>query len=280
MEEKWDIIIKPKTGWFELNIGELLRYRDLIYMFVKRSFTSQYKQTILGPLWFIISPLLTTFVSTIVFGNIAGIQTDGVPYFLFHLCGYTLWSYFSTCVSQTASTFTANAPILGKVYFPRLVMPISTVMFSFINTGIIFVMTIITMVCYAIAGIPCHPNAYILTVPILFLQVALLGLGFGIIISALTTKYRDLIVLISFGLQLWMYATPVVYPVSQLTDGLKKIVMLNPVSPIINNMRYAMLGCGTFEMGYWIISLVVTFVVLIGGMILFNKVEKTFMDTV
>lgn len=280
MEEKWTTVIRPNTGWVKFNFKELIQYRDLIFMFVKRSFTSQYKQTVLGPLWFVISPLLTTFISTIVFGNIAGIQSDGVPYFLFHLCGYTLWNYFSSCVSQTSNTFTVNASIMGKVYFPRITMPIATVIFSMVNMGIVFGMTMITMVIYNMAGTPVHPNLYVLLIPILVLQTAMLGLGCGIIISSLTTKYRDLAVLTSFGLQLWMYATPIVYPLSQLSGRMKTIIMLNPMSSIIHNFRYAMLGTDYFEWGGWIISFIVTLLLLFLGLMLFNRIEKTFMDTI
>lgn len=280
MQEQWTTIIKPNTKWFDFNFKELLQYKDLILMFVKRSFTSQYKQTILGPAWFVLNPLITTFISTIVFGNIAGIGSDGVPYFLFHLCGSILWSYFSTCVSQTSATFSGNVAILGKVYFPRIIMPISTVIFSMINTGIVFGLTIVTMICYAITGTEFQVGLYVLIIPVLFIQTALLGLGVGIIISSLTTKYRDLTILVSFGLQLWMYATPVVYPVSQISKKLRSIIMLNPMSPVINNLRCAMLGIGQFEWGYWGLSIVVTVFIVIGGVGLFGKVEKTFMDTI
>ena len=280
MEEHWTTIIKPHTRWFDFNFKELKQYKDLIFMFVKRNFTAQYKQTVLGPLWFIINPLLTSFISTVVFGNIAGIQTDGVPYFLFHLCGATLWGYFSTCVSQTSATFTANASIMGKVYFPRIIMPISTIFFSAVNTLIVFGMTIISMLYYLTAGEQFHLGLCVIFIPILFLQTALLSFGIGIIISSLTTKYRDLIVLVSFGLQLWMYATPVVYPVSLLSAKLKMVIMLNPMAPIINNFRYAMLGTGEFEWNFWFLSLFSTLIILFGGLLLFNRVEKTFMDTV
>lgn len=280
MQEQWTTIIKPNTKWFDFNFRELVQYKDLILMFVKRSFTSQYKQTILGPLWFVLNPLMTTFISTIVFGNIAQIGSDGVPYFLFHLCGSILWGYFSTCVSQTSATFSGNAAILGKVYFPRIIMPISTVVFSIINTGIVLALTIITMIYYAIKGTAFQLGLYVLAIPALFIQTALLGLGVGVIISSLTTKYRDLMILVSFGLQLWMYATPVVYPVSQMSKKLKSVIMLNPMSPIINNLRYAMLGCGEFEWGYWGVSIGMTALIVFGGVGLFGKVEKTFMDTI
>ncbi len=278
--ENWTTIISAKSKWYDFNLRELVQYRDLIFMFVKRSFTSQYKQTILGPLWFILNPLLTSFISTIVFGGIAGIESEGVPYFLFYLCGYTLWNYFATCVNQTSVTFTANAGILGKVYFPRLVMPISTVIYSAINMLVIFVMTIITMIVCAARGIEIHPNISIVMIPVLILQTAALSLGVGIIVSSLTTKYRDLAVLVTFGVNLWMYATPIVYPLSQVSGKLRTCVLLNPMTAIITNFRYALLGIGSFETFWWGISLVITIIILVAGVLLFNKVEKTFMDTV
>ena len=278
--ENWTTIISAKTKWYDFNLRELLQYRDLIFMFVKRSFTSQYKQTILGPLWFILNPLLTSFISTIVFGGIAGIESEGVPYFLFYLCGYTLWNYFATCVNQTSVTFTANAGILGKVYFPRLVMPISTVIYSAINMLVIFVMTVITMIVCAGRGIEIHPNICIIMIPVLIIQTAALSLGVGIIVSSLTTKYRDLAVLVTFGVNLWMYATPIVYPLSQVSGKLRTCVLINPMTAIVTNFRYALLGVGSFETFWWGISILITLIVLMFGVLLFNKVEKTFMDTV
>lgn len=280
MSEKQITVIKPKTGWLEINFREVKQYRDLIFLFVKRNFVVQYKQTILGPLWFIINPLLTTVMFTFVFGTIAGLSTDEVPQFAFYLSGTALWQYFATCLNQTSTTFTGNAHIFGKVYFPRITMPIATVIFSLISFGVVFIMSIITNCIYMLQGANITPNWSVILIPILVIQVAVLGLGFGIIISSLTTKYRDLAVLVSFGVQLWMYATPVAYSKSQLSPMLCKIVMLNPVSPIICNFRYALLGCGEFEVGYWLISMVVTVVVLAIGIIMFNRVEKTFMDTV
>ncbi|MGN0428157.1 MAG: ABC transporter permease [Agathobacter sp.] len=279
-ETDWDVIVTPKRKWYQLKLKEVFKYRDLIFLFVKRDFSSQYKQTILGPLWFIINPLLSSFVSTIIFGNIAGIQSDGVPYFLFYLCGYTLWNYFSTCVNATSSTFVANAGIMGKVYFPRLTMPISSVIFSAINMLIIFVMSLITMMVYAALGYSIRPNITILLIPVLMLQTAVLGLGVGIIVSSLTTKYRDLTVLASFGISLWMYLTPVVYPISEVEGRLKVLILLNPMSAVVQNYKYALLGVGSFESIYWLISLVVTIVIFFIGALLFNKVEGTFMDTV
>lgn len=278
--KEWDVVIVPKRKWYELRLNEVYKYRDLIGLLVKRSFVAQYKQTILGPLWFIINPLITSFISTVIFGNIAGIQSDGLPYFLFYLCGYTLWNYFSTCVTQTSSTFTANAGIMGKVYFPRLAMPISAVIFSAVNMLIIFVMSIITMIVYRFQGYDIRISGMVWIVPILMVQTAVLGLGVGIIVSSLTTKYRDLTVLVSFGIQLWMYITPVVYPMTEVSGKLKTIILINPMSAIIQNYKYALLGIGTFEALYWLISIIMTVVIFFVGVLLFNRVEQTFMDTV
>lgn len=278
--ENWTTIIKPKTGWFDINLKELIQYKDLIVMFVKRDFKTMYKQTILGPLWIIINPLLTTFMFTIVFGNIANIPTDGVPQLVFYMLGTTVWTYFSSCLTKTSSTFTANAAIFGKVYFPRLVTPISTVISGLINFGVQFLMFLGFMIYFQMLGLPIQPNLYILITPLLLVQLAALALGFGIIISSLTTKYRDLAVLVGFGVQLWMYATPVVYPASQIGGKLKVLMMLNPVSPIVESFRYAFLGSGSIPWNYLGISMVTTLVVLFVGVVLFSRVEKTFMDTV
>lgn len=278
--QNWTTIIKPKTGWFDINLKELLQYKDLITMFVKRDFKTLYKQTILGPLWIIINPLLTTIMFTIVFGNIANISTDGMPQILFYMLGTTVWTYFSTCLTKTSTTFTGNAAIFGKVYFPRLVTPISTVISGLINFTVQFVMFLGFAIYYYISGAPIHPNIYILITPLLLVQLACLSLGFGIIISSLTTKYRDLAVLVTFGVQLWMYATPVVYPASQIGGKLKTLMMLNPVSPIVESFRYAFLGSGSIPWNYLGISVVTTLVVLFIGVVLFSRVEKTFMDTV
>jgi len=273
-------VIKPKTKLLEINLKELIRYKDLIFMFVKRNFTSQYKQTILGPLWFIINPLLTTLMFTFVFGGIANISTDGVPQFAFYMAGNTMWSYFATCITATSTTFTANSAIFGKVYFPRLTMPIATVIFSAISFFVQLAMLVCLVLYYFVTSASVAPNINLLMLPVWIIQLAMLGLGFGIIISSLTTKYRDLAILVTFGVQLWMYISPVVYPVSNLSGKIKTLLLLNPVSPIINNFRYAFLGSGNMEWGYWYISLITTVVVLAVGVVLFNKVEKTFMDTV
>ena len=279
-QENWTTIIKPKTGWFDINLKELIQYKDLISMFVKRDFKTLYKQTILGPLWIIISPLLTTLMFTVVFGNIANISTDGVPQIIFYMLGTTVWTYFSTCLTKTSSTFTGNAAIFGKVYFPRLVTPISTVISGLINFGVQFLMFLGFMAYFMVKGSSIEPNLWILITPLLLVQLAALALGFGIIISSLTTRYRDLAVLVTFGVQLWMYATPVVYPASQISGKLKTLMMLNPVSPIVETFRYAFLGSGSIPWIYLGISMITTLVVLFVGVVLFSRVEKTFMDTV
>ena len=283
--KKFETVIEPKNGWFDLHLKELLQYKDLILLFVKRNFVSMYKQTVLGPLWAIIQPLLTTVVFTLVFGNIAGLAADGVPSFIFYLSGTILWTYFNQCLTQTANTFVANRQTLGKVYFPRLVMPISTVMSNLISLVIQFTFMVIFLVYYVITDQGCHPNLYILMTPLIVLQLALLSLGCGVIISALTTKYRDLAMLVTFGTQLWMYASPIAYDMGSMAvfaPGGKyhTLFMINPITPIVNLFRYAFLGLGEMEWIFYGISWIITLVVLFIGIILFSKVEKTFMDTV
>ncbi len=278
--DEWSMIIKARSGWFDINVRELWKYKDLVGLFVKRNYASMYKQTILGPLWFIVNPLITVVIFTIVFGNIAKIPTDGIPEFLFYMAGNTLWSYFAYCLNTTSTTFTSNAALFGKVYFPRLVIPFSTVIFGLISFFIQFMLFLGFLFYYLIRGYSLEPNLYLLLTPVLVLIVALLGLGFGIIFSSLTTKYRDLSILISFGVQLWMYGTPIVYPTSSLSDTYKSIIMLNPMSAIIETFRYGFLGAGTFDFKYLIYSAGVTIFVLIIGIVIFSKVEKTFMDTV
>lgn len=284
-EQKFQTVIEPKNGWFDLHLKELLQYKDLIFLFVKRNFVSQYKQTVLGPLWAIIQPLLTTVVFTLVFGNIAGLAADGVPSFIFYLSGTILWTYFNQCLTQTANTFVANRATLGKVYFPRLVMPVSTVFSNLISLSIQFVFMVAFLVYYVVTDQGCEPNIYILMTPLIILQLALLSLGCGIIISALTTKYRDLAMLVGFGTQLWMYASPIAYDLSSMTvfaPGGKyhTLIMLNPLTPIVNLFRYAYLGLGNMEWIFYGIGWAITIVILFIGIILFSKVEKTFMDTV
>ena len=277
--EKFDVVIVPKTGWFDINLKELWKYRDLISLFVKRNFISLYKQTILGPAWAIVQPLLTTVIFTIIFGSMAGLSADGVPSFLFYMSGTIAWTYFSTCLTNTADTFTRNAAILGKVYFPRLVMPLSTVLTNLIALSIQFLMFLCFLFYYWLKG-KVHPNLYVLLVPILVLQMAMLSLGSGIIISALTTKYRDLQMLVGFGVQLWMYGTPVAYDIRIIPQKYMGLYMLNPMTPVINTFRTALLGIGGFQLRYYLSGWALTIIILFAGIVLFNHVEKTFMDTV
>lgn len=280
-------VIKPKSSWRDIDLKELWDYRDLIYLFIKRNFATMYKQTVLGPAWIIINPLFSTLISTFVFGSIAKLSSDGVPYFLFYMCGNTAWSYFANCLTNTSSTFVNNAHIFGKVYFPRLVTPISTVITGMANFIIQLFMFLIFMLWHIFAGGSSifgegmlHPNFWIFALPLLILQMALLGLGCGIIISSLTTKYRDLTVLVGFGVSLWMYITPIIYSTSALSEKLRFVCRLNPMSPVVEVMRHAFLGTGEVDFLSWGISLAVTAVILLVGVVLFNRVEKTFMDTV
>ena len=280
MAEKFTTVIKPQSGWFDFDLKELVRYRDLIFLFVKRNFTAHYKQTILGPAWAIIQPFLTTVIFTVVFGNMAGLAPEGVPSFLFYLAGTVVWQYFSGCLTLTAGTFTSNAAILGKVYFPRLVMPVSTVLSQLISFAIQMVFFLCFWVYYLIIPSGVQPNVYMLLFPLLVLQLAMLSLGCGIIISACTTKYRDLAMLVGFGTQLWMYATPVAYDISIIPEKWLSLYMCNPVTPVIMTMRYAFLGVGSFDPHAYLTGWITTLVLLFFGVILFSRVEKTFMDTV
>lgn len=284
MDENRVTVIKPRSGWLDLNLGELVHYKDLIFLFVKRNFVSLYKQTILGPAWAVIQPLLTTVVFSLIFGNMAGLAADGVPSFIFYLTANVIWHYFSSCLTSTSDTFIANSGILGKVYFPRLVMPISTVLSKLIDFVIQFSFMVIFVIYFAITK-QIQPNWYVLMTPVLLIQLAMLSLGVGVIISAATTKYRDLRMLVSFGVQLWMYGTPVAYDmfsIGAFAPGGKYywLIMSNPVTPIVNIFRYGYLGIGQIDWHYYMISWIVTLVVLFIGVVLFSRVEKTFMDTV
>ncbi len=279
-EEKWTTIIEPKTGLFNVNLKEIIQYKDLVAVFVNRNIVTQYKQTILGPLWFFINPVLTTIMYMVVFGGIAGISTDGLPQPLFYLSGICLWNYFSTCLLKTSSTFNDNQSIFGKVYFPRLVMPLSVVTSSLYTFGIQLLLFFTVYLYYVITGFQIMPNIYVLLLPVLILMLAGLSLGFGIIISSLTTKYRDLNMLFTFIVQLWMYATPVIYPLSMMSPDKQWIAALNPVTPIFETFKFATLGSGVFswlQLGYSFVFMCVT---LLFGVVIFNKVQRSFMDTI
>ena len=278
--ENWSLIIRPKTGWFDLHLADLWRYRDLTTLFVWRDFVAQYKQTILGPLWHLLQPLFTTILFTLIFGRIAKLPTDNIPPMLFYMAGVTAWTYFSECLNRTSTTFLANAGIFGKVYFPRLCVPLSVVISNLIKFAIQFALFLGFLAFFWMKGAPIHPNISILLTPILLLMMAALGLGTGIIVSALTTKYRDLQVLVTFGVQLAMYATPVIYPLSMFPNSARWIIVVNPMAPIIEAFRYAFLGQGLFSWGYLGISAAIIAAILFIGIVLFNHVERTFMDTV
>ena len=274
-------IIKPQNKLFEIDFKEIWRYRDLLVMFIKRDIVTQYKQTILGPTWYFIQPALTTIMYMVVFGGIAGISTDGLPQPLFYLAGIVLWQYFSECLNKTSATFTQNQHIFGKVYFPRLISPLSNVLSNLVRMSIQFLLFLIVYVYYVAVGVDVMPNVYALLLPLLIVMLAGLSLGFGIIISSMTTKYRDLTILFTFIVQLWMYATPVIYPLSTISNEKIRILMgINPLTSIFEAFKYGMLGVGQFSwsgLGY---SLGFMMVLLLVGVVVFNKVQRSFMDTV
>jgi lipopolysaccharide transport system permease protein len=278
--EDWNLIIKGHTSLFDVKFKDLWHYRDLLLLFVKRDFISFYKQTVLGPLWFFIQPLFTTLVFTFVFGNLAKISTDGLPQQLFYLSGITAWNYFSDCLTKTSTVFRDNATIFGKVYFPRLIMPLSIVVSNLIRFAVQLMLLVIMMVYFAIQGADFHVTYAILFFPLLVVLMALLGLGMGLIITAMTTKYRDLTFLVTFGVQLLMYGTTVIYPLSAAPEKYKFIIELNPMTGIIEAFRYAFLGKGEFTTWSICYSVIVTLIVLFLGIIIFNKTEKNFVDTI
>ena len=284
---QWDLEIKPQSHLLDINLKDVWRYRDLLWMFVKRDFVAQYKQTILGPLWHFIQPLFTTVVFLVVFTNIAKIPTDGVHPVLFYMSGITIWNYFSSCFNATSNTFVANAGIFGKVYFPRLVIPLSVVASNIVKFGIQFLLLLAAMLWFHLTSSVSSTSSTssttstLLLIPIIIIIMAGLGLGLGIIISSMTTKYRDLTVLIGFAVQLLMYATPVVYPLSTITDvRLKFWISLNPLTPMVEAFRYSLLGAGSFDVGSFSYSIGFMLITLFIGLLIFSKVEKTFMDTV
>jgi lipopolysaccharide transport system permease protein len=280
IEQSWDLIITPRKKWYDLQLRDVWRYRDLISLFVRRDFVAKYKQTILGPLWFLIQPLLTSLVFTVIFGNIAQLPTDDLPQLLFYMSGTVLWNYFSACLVSTSDTFIANANLFGKVYFPRLVMPISVVISNLITFAIQLLFFLAFFLYFFIRQTNVSFTLWALALPYLVFLMAGLGLGFGIIISSLTTKYRDLRYLVSFGVSLWMYGTPVIYPVSSIPEGWQWIANINPVTPIIETFRNGFLGQGNatwLGLGY---STLFMLLVMFIGVVIFNRVEKTFIDTV
>ncbi|NOZ34217.1 MAG: ABC transporter permease [Chlorobi bacterium] len=281
ISENWSMIIKPKRHWFDINLKELWQYRDLVALFVRRDFVAKYKQTILGPLWFIIQPLLTTLMFVVVFGNIAKLSTDGLPKILFYFSGIVGWTYFAESLKATSNTFVTNANIFGKVYFPRLTMPISIVISNLVLFAVQFLFLILFMLYYYFfKDVNIHLSLYTLLLPVLILITAGLGLGFGIIISSLTTKYRDLTYLVAFGVQLWMYVTPIIYPLSSINGIYKKVILLNPMTSIIETFRFILLGSGTVNFNQLLYSFIFMIVTLLLGILLFNKIEQSFMDTV
>jgi lipopolysaccharide transport system permease protein len=278
--QNYTTYISSERKWFDLNLKEVWQYRDLILLFTKRSFTVTYKQTILGPAWIFLNPLISSIMYAVIFGGIAGIGTDGVPQLLFYLCGTAIWNFFSSSLSKNATTFTSNAGVFGKVYFPRLTIPVSNVLSSGIQFGIQMLLTLGFLVYYLLRGEVAPNWGWWLMIPVVLVHLGLLGLGCGVIISSLTTKYRDLVVLVNFGVQLWMYATPVVYPMSQVEGVLKTVLMINPVTASVELFRYAVLGTGTVNWLFYGISWAFTVTVAVLGVMIFNRVEKTFMDTV
>ena len=281
MNKDWSLIIRPHEKLWKLNLREVWAYRDLVELFVKRNIVVQYKQTILGPLWYLIQPILTVIMNMVVFGGIAHMSTDGVPQALFYMAGNVCWFYFSDCLNQTSSTFVTNQAMFGKVYFPRMVVPISTVISNLLRFGIQVLLFVVFYLYFWVGGSDVAPNWTLVLLPLLIVMLAGLGLGFGILVSSLTTKYRDLTILFTFIVQLWMYATPIVYPISMVTnETLRTIIMLNPMTAVVEAFKYATLGQGYFSWGALGYSFAFMSVLLLWGTVVFNKVQRSFMDTV
>jgi len=279
--DTWDLVIEPRSGVFDINFTDLWRYRDLLWLLVKRDFVSFYKQTILGPLWFFIQPFFTTVIYVFIFGSLAGLKTDGLPGPLFYMTNVVAWNYFSDCLLKTSTVFKDNANIFGKVYFPRLIMPLSIVVSNMVRFAVQLLLLFLTIAYYIIfKDYHLQLNAYFLLFPLIIILMAMLGLGAGMLISALTTKYRDLTFLVTFGVQLLMYVTPVIYPLSSAPQKYKGFIALNPLSPIMEGMRLGLLGKGDFSFHSLLYSVIATLVILFTGIVVFNKVEKTFVDTV
>ena len=283
MEQNWDIIIENKSKLLNFDIKEVWKYRDLLNMYVKRDIVTFYKQTILGPLWFVIQPLFTTIMFMFVFGGIAGISTDGIPQAVFYLAGLVCWNYFQDCLVKCSDTFNANQQIFGKVYFPRLVVPLSIVISNLIKMAIQFALFFAVYTYYFCSGVDFDINMSILLIPLLIAMLACLGLGFGMIISSMTTKYRDLRFLITFGVQLWMYATPIIYPLSAMKETYPKYIwflVANPLTSILETFKYAFTGIGEFDWGYLGYSAIFSIMIMLLGTIIFNRVQRNFMDVI
>ncbi len=278
--DSWTEVIIPKRKWLDFRFQELWRYRDLVALFVRRDFIAQYKQTVLGPLWHLLQPLITAFIFYVIFGRVAQLPSDGIPPFLFYLSGITIWNYFSGSLTTVAETFIKNANIFGKVYFPRLTVPVSTVISRLISFVIQFGLLVLVYILYSINGYELGLNKAILLLPLILLIMAALALGMGIIIASLTIRYRDLHYLLTFGIQLGMYLTPVLYPVSFLSERYQNILFLNPLTPVLEAFRYAFLGKGVFSYTLLAYSILVTFLIFLGGVLIFNRVEKNFMDSI
>ena len=278
--QEWESEIKSEDSLFSINFKEVWQYRDLLLMLVKRDYISTYKQTILGPIWFFVQPILTMIIYVILFGQIAKLPTDGAPQIVFYLSGITIWNYFSESLTKTSSVFRDNAAIFGKVYFPRLIMPLSIVVSALIKFGIQFTLFIAIVLYYTLIEHKIHPNLWILATPFLLLLMSLFSLGLGMIFSSMTTKYKDLVFLLTFGIQLFMYATPVVYSITSIPEKYQWIVLANPLTSIFQCFRYGYLGSGSFDPNSLFYSVGIIVVLLSVGVVIFNKVEKSFMDTV
>jgi lipopolysaccharide transport system permease protein len=279
-QENWSLVIRSQRGLWDLRLGELWHYRDLIRIMVWRDFVSAYKQTILGPLWYLIGPVFGTILNTVIFGNIAKLSTDGLPPFLFYMAGNTIWAYFSACLSSTSNTFVGNAGIFGKVYFPRLIVPLSIVVSNLVSFGIRFFVFIAFLIYFLLSGSDVHLTWWILSLPLLLLLMAAMGLGIGIIVSSLTTKYRDAQQLLSFGIMFLMYGSPVIYPLSSVPAEWRWLVLANPITPVIEIFRLSFLGQGSVEPVFLFYSAGFALLVLIIGVLMFNHIENNFMDTV
>jgi lipopolysaccharide transport system permease protein len=283
IEEEWDIEITAKHSLFDLRLKDLWHYRDLLLLLVRRDFVSFYKQTVLGPIWFFVQPAITIVIYTIVFGNLAGISTNGLPKPLFYLAGIIIWNYFSECLTKTSTVFKDNSAMLGKVYFPRLIMPLSIVLSNLIRFGVQFMLFIIVYIFFFFKGEALSPNGFVFMFPFLIILIAAQGLGLGMLISAITTKYRDIAFIVSFGVPLLMYGTTVIYPLAEVEAKFPTyswLVKLNPLTAVIELFRYSFLGRGAFDVSLLAYSVLLTSIILFGGMLVFNRVEKTFVDTV